>query len=181
MLGAVRRWMRGMEAAFLKRGVFRESQSLSPAVSIVRGAGGGGAGLHLLFGASLTGAVMPRDPELVAYLVEKFESITVLLLLPLFFACTGLRTDVGRLGGTQMWALCAFLIMVAVAGKIGGTGIGAGLGGLGWRESMTLGALMNTRGLMVLVILNIGLEIRAMSPPLFPMMAVMAIVTTAMT
>ena len=138
-------------------------------------------GFHLLFGAFLAGAVMPKHRDFVAYVVGKFESLTVLLLLPLFFAYTGLRTNIGQLKGYTMWWYCLLIVLVAVAGKVGGTGIAARLGGMTWRESLSLGALMNTRGLMELVVLNIGLEIQVISPSLFSMMVVMAIVTTMMT
>jgi Kef-type K+ transport system membrane component KefB len=138
-------------------------------------------GLHLLFGAFLAGAVMPRRPDFVAYVVGKFESLTVLLLLPLFFAYTGLRTNIGQLKGYSMWWYCVLIILVAVTGKVGGTSVAARFGGMPWRESLALGALMNTRGLMELVVLNIGLEIQVISPTLFSMMVVMAIATTMMT
>jgi Kef-type K+ transport system membrane component KefB len=138
-------------------------------------------GLHLLFGAFIAGAVMPKNRGFVSYVIEKFDSITVLLLLPLFFAYTGLRTSIGQVKGLGMWWLCLLIIAVAVIGKLGGTGVAARMGGMPWRESLALGALMNTRGLMELVVLNIGLDIRVISPTLFSMMVVMAIVTTMMT
>ncbi len=138
-------------------------------------------GLHLLFGAFMAGAVMPKDARFVAYLSEKFESVTVLLLLPLFFAATGLRTRVGLVKGGEMWFYCSLIIVVAVLGKLGGTSIAARVGGLSWREATALGILMNTRGLMELVILNIGLDLKVISPALFSMMVIMALVTTFMT
>jgi Kef-type K+ transport system membrane component KefB len=137
-------------------------------------------GLHLLFGAFVAGAIMPRHPGLVAYLIQKFESLTILLLLPLFFAYTGLRTNIGQINGLGMWGICLLIIAVAVAGKLGGTGIAARLSGVGWKESFALGSLMNTRGLMELVVLNIGLDIKIISPQLFSMMVIMAIATTMM-
>jgi Kef-type K+ transport system membrane component KefB len=138
-------------------------------------------GLHLLFGAFIAGAVMPKDPRFVAYLTEKFESVTILLLLPLFFAFTGLRTRIGLVKGGEMWFYCLLIIAVAVLGKLGGTSIAARVGGLSWRDATALGILMNTRGLMELVILNIGLDLRVISPTLFSMMVIMALVTTFMT
>jgi len=140
-----------------------------------------GLGLHLLFGAFMAGAVMPKDARFVAYLTEKFESVTVLLLLPLFFAFTGLRTRVGLVKGGEMWFYCILIIGVAVLGKLGGTSIAARAGGLSWREATALGILMNTRGLMELVILNIGLDLKVISPALFSMMVMMALITTFMT
>jgi Kef-type K+ transport system membrane component KefB len=138
-------------------------------------------GLHLLFGAFVLGAAMPKHPGLLRHLVESFESLTVLLLLPLFFAFTGLRTRIGELSGVENWGICLMIIGVAVAGKIGGTGIAARLSGLPWRDALAIGSLMNTRGLMELVVLNIGLEVGLLSPRLFTMMVVMAIATTMMT
>jgi Kef-type K+ transport system membrane component KefB len=138
-------------------------------------------GLHLLFGAFMAGAVMPKNRAFAAYVIERFEALTVLLLLPLFFAYTGLRTSLGQVKGLPMWSICLLIVLVAVIGKLGGTGIAARLGGMQWRESLALGALMNTRGLMELVVLNIGLDIKVITPTLFSMMVVMAIVTTMMT
>jgi len=137
-------------------------------------------GLHLLFGAFVAGAIMPKNPGLVASLIQRFESLTILLLLPLFFAYTGLRTSIGQIHGVGMWGICLLIIAVAVTGKLGGTGIAARLSGVGWKESFALGSLMNTRGLMELVVLNIGLDIKIISPPLFSMMVIMAIATTMM-
>jgi Kef-type K+ transport system membrane component KefB len=138
-------------------------------------------GLHLLFGAFVAGAVMPKDAKLRSCLAQKLESVTMILLLPLFFAIAGLRTRLGMLIGAEMWFACALVTVVAVAAKLGGTSIAARLGGLDWRDSVAIGVLMNTRGLMELVILNIGLEIKVISPALFSMMVIMALVTTFMT
>jgi len=138
-------------------------------------------GLHLLFGAFVAGAVMPKDRRFVTYLLEKFETVAVLLLLPVFFAFTGLRTRIGLLNGGQMCFYCALIVGVAIAGKVGGSGFAARLGGMSWRDSTALGILMNTRGLMELVVLNMGLDIKVISPTLFSMMVIMALVTTFMT
>lgn len=182
MLGPARIALRGMETAYLKESGLSENRKAGLLVFLLLAALATEAlGLHPLFGAFVAGAVMPRNTALISYLIEKFESLTVLLLLPIFFAYSGLRTNIGGLRGAEMWGACAVIVLVAVAGKIGGTGIGARLAGCGWRESASLGALMNTRGLMELVVLNIGLDIQAISAPLFSMMIVMALVTTAMT
>jgi Kef-type K+ transport system membrane component KefB len=138
-------------------------------------------GLHLLFGAFVAGAIMPKDRRFVSYLSEKFESVAVLLLLPVFFAFTGLRTRIGLVNGAQMWFYCLLIIGVAILGKVGGSGVAARLGGMSWRDATALGILMNTRGLMELVVLNMGLDIKVISPALFSMMVVMALVTTFMT
>jgi Kef-type K+ transport system membrane component KefB len=138
-------------------------------------------GIHLLFGAFGAGVVMPKDPKFVRYILGKFESVTVVLLLPLFFVHTGLRTSIGTIEGTAMWGYCLLIIAVATVGKLGGSMIAAMLAGMPVRESAGLGVLMNTRGLMELVILNIGLDIKVISPALFSMMVMMALATTFMT
>jgi Kef-type K+ transport system membrane component KefB len=138
-------------------------------------------GLHLLFGVFMLGTMMPRNAALASHLTRQFESLTVLLLLPLFFAYTGLRTRIGEIRGADNCAICALIIAVAVLGKLGGTSIAARMGGFPWREALAIGSMMNTRGLMELVVLNIGLDAGVISPTLFSMLVVMAIVTTMMT
>jgi len=138
-------------------------------------------GIHALFGAFLAGAVLPKEPAFVRALTGKFEDLTVVLLLPLFFAFTGLRTSIRLVSGGELWAICALVIVVAVVGKLGGSAVAARLTGMGWREAGALGVLMNTRGLMELVILNVGLDIGVISPAVFAMMVLMALVTTFMT
>jgi len=138
-------------------------------------------GIHALFGAFLIGAVMPKQAGFVDELVGKLEDVTVVLLLPLFFAYTGLRTRIGLLNGATMWLDCGLVIVVAVAGKFGGSAIAARLTGLSWREASAVGVLMNTRGLMELVILTIGLDLGVIPPSVFVMMVLMALVTTFMT
>jgi len=138
-------------------------------------------GLHLLFGAFLMGAIMPKEQKFVRYVLDRFETITVTLLLPLFFAFTGLRTNIGLLKGQEMWVYCGLIVLVATVGKLGGSTLASYLTGMPLREAAGLGTLMNTRGLMELVILNIGLDIKVISPALFSMMVVMALVTTFMT
>jgi len=138
------------------------------------------AGLHLLFGAFFLGAVMPKTPGLAAHIRERFESVTVVILLPLFFAYSGMRTSLGTLHG-GLWVDAAMIIAVAVVGKVGGSAVAARVSGLPWRDAAALGILMNTRGLMELVVLNIGLDIGVISPPVFSMMVLMAVVTTLLT
>jgi Kef-type K+ transport system membrane component KefB len=138
-------------------------------------------GIHALFGAFLAGAIMPKGERFVHALTEKLEDLTVVLLLPLFFAFTGLRTAFGLVSGAGMWGYAALIILVAVAGKWGGSTLAARFTGMTWREAGAVGVLMNTRGLMELVILNIGLDIGVISPALFAMMVLMALVTTFMT
>jgi Kef-type K+ transport system membrane component KefB len=138
-------------------------------------------GIHALFGAFLLGAVMPKGDGLVPALLARIEDVMVVLLLPLFFAYTGLRTRIGLISGAEMWLLCALITTVAIAGKIGGTSLAARATGMAWRESAALGALMNTRGLMELVILNVGYDLFVISQPLYAMMVLMALATTLMT
>lgn len=138
-------------------------------------------GIHALFGAFLAGAVMPDSRDFrrrVTLLLEKFSSV---LLLPLFFAFTGLRTEIGLLDGAQDWLICIAIIGVATLGKLGGSTIAARVTGMKWRESLQLGALMNTRGLMELIALNIGYDLGILSPRIFTMLVIMAIITTMMT
>lgn len=138
-------------------------------------------GVHLLFGAFLFGAVLPKEPRFVHAVVGQLQSITLVLLLPVFFAYTGLRTSIGLVQGGEMWFFCGLIILVAVAGKLGGSAIAARAAGLGWRDSLSIGIFMNTRGLMELVVLNIGLDLGVLSPAVFSMMVLMALVTTFMT
>ncbi|HEY1658704.1 MAG TPA: cation:proton antiporter [Candidatus Sulfotelmatobacter sp.] len=137
-------------------------------------------GLHLLFGAFLMGAIMPKEPKFVQYVLDRFETVTVTLLLPLFFAFTGLRTNIGLVKGPEMWIYCGLIVLVATVGKLGGSTLASWLTGMPIREAAGLGTLMNTRGLMELVILDIGLDIKVISPALFSMMVVMALATTFM-
>lgn len=137
-------------------------------------------GIHALFGAFLAGVVMPSRPELRSFLTERLGSFTS-VLLPLFFAFTGLRTQINLLDGWSDWAMCAGVVAVAVAGKLGGSMLTARWTGMGWHDSIALGVLMNTRGLMELVVLNIGYDLGILTPRIFSMMVVMALVTTFMT
>jgi Kef-type K+ transport system membrane component KefB len=138
-------------------------------------------GIHALFGAFLAGAVLPKNTRFVHALTEKLNDIAVVLFLPIFFAFTGLRTSIGLIQGMEMWFYTLLILVVAVAGKFGGASIAARTSGMPWREAGALGILMNTRGLMELVVLNIGLDIGVLSPALFTMLVFMALTTTFMT
>jgi Kef-type K+ transport system membrane component KefB len=138
-------------------------------------------GIHALFGAFLVGVIMPKQHDFVHGLTEKLEDISVILLLPIFFAFTGLRTTIGLVSGVEMWFNCFLVILVAIIGKFGGSTIAARISGIPWSEAGALGVLMNTRGLMELVVLNIGLDIGVLSPAMFTIMVLMALVTTFMT
>jgi nucleotide-binding universal stress UspA family protein len=138
-------------------------------------------GIHALFGAFLMGAIMPKGTQFVRHLSEKLEDYTVVFLLPIFFAYTGLKTQINLLNHAELWVITAVVIAVACLGKFGGSTLAARACGLDWRESAAIGILMNTRGLMELVILNIGRELGVITDAVFAMMVIMALVTTALT
>jgi Kef-type K+ transport system membrane component KefB len=138
-------------------------------------------GVHAIFGAFLLGAVIPHESRIAREVIDKLEGFVTTLLLPAFFAFTGLRTEVALVSGWEAWLVCLAIIAVATLGKFGGTLGAARIMGLGWRDSASLGILMNTRGLMELIVLNIGLDLGVISPTLFAMMVLMAIVTTMAT
>jgi Kef-type K+ transport system membrane component KefB len=138
-------------------------------------------GVHALFGAFLAGAVMPTAQNFRARVKARVEKFSTVLLLPLFFVFTGLKTRIDLLGDPQSWLICLLIILVATTGKLGAGAAAARLTGMGWRESLQVGALMNTRGLMELIVLNIGYDLGILSPRIFAMLVVMALVTTLMT
>lgn len=138
-------------------------------------------GIHFIFGGFLVGAVMPKNAGLVRELAEKTEDFVLTFLLPVFFAYSGLRTDIGLLNQPFLWLLCAAVVLVAIGGKYIGTYIAARVGGIENREASALGWLMNTRGLTELIVLNIGLSLGVISPLLFTMLVIMALITTFMT
>ena len=135
-------------------------------------------GIHPVFGAFALGAVIPHDSGMAREITDRLEDLVVVLLLPAFFAFTGLRTQIGLVNGIGQWMLVAAIIAIASVGKFGGSAVAARLTGLGWRDAAALGVLMNTRGLMELIVLNIGLDLKVISPELFAMLVLMALVTT---
>jgi Kef-type K+ transport system membrane component KefB len=138
-------------------------------------------GIHALFGAFMTGVIMPDITKFRNLFIEKVEDVSVILLLPLFFVFTGLRTEIGLLNDPYIWKVTGFIILVAVVGKFLGSALAAKFVGQSWRDSLTIGALMNTRGLMELIVLNIGLDLEVITTEVFTMMVIMALVTTFMT
>ena len=138
-------------------------------------------GIHALFGAFLAGVCMPPDLGLRKFLRERVETFSSGLLLPLFFAFTGLRTQVGLLNDGWSWMVCGGLVVVAITGKLGGSMAAARWTGMSWGDSFSLGALMNTRGLVELIVLNLGYDLGILSPRIFTMMVIMALTTTFMT
>lgn len=138
-------------------------------------------GIHALFGAFLAGAMMPASAVFRLWLIARIEDVSLVILLPLFFAFTGLKTQVGLLNNGTVWLVCGLIILVAVLGKFGGSLVAARFTGQSWADSCAIGALMNTRGLMELVVLNIGYDLGILSPTIFTMMVLMALLTTFMT
>ncbi len=138
-------------------------------------------GIHLIFGAFLLGAAMPKNEDLVRELAVKTEDFVLIFLLPIFFAYSGLRTQIGLINRPELWLLCALVLGVAIAGKYFGTYVAARVSGINKREASALGWLMNTRGLTELIVLNIGLELGVISPLIFTMLVIMVLVTTFMT
>jgi Kef-type K+ transport system membrane component KefB len=138
-------------------------------------------GIHGLFGAFLLGTLIPHDSALARDIRDKCEDLVVVLLLPVFFACTGMRTQIGLLSGTGYWLACGLIVIVASLGKFGGSFVAARLTGSDWREAAAVGVLLNTRGLMELIVLNVGLDLGVLSPALFTMFVMMAVITTLAT
>jgi hypothetical protein len=138
-------------------------------------------GIHALFGAFMAGAIMPEGIRFRSIFIEKVEDVSQVMLLPLFFVFTGLRTQIGLLDDPYLWEVCGWIILVAVIGKFAGSALTARFVGQNWRDSFTIGALMNTRGLMELVVLNIGYDLGVLSAEIFSMMVIMALATTVMT
>ncbi len=137
-------------------------------------------GIHAIFGAFLAGVMMPPDMNFRKIFAEKIEDVTLLLFLPLFFVFTGLRTQITLLEDSSNWQICGLIILVAVVGKFLGSAVAAKFVGQNWRNSIIIGSLMNTRGLMELIILNIGYDLGILSPEIFAMMVIMALATTSM-
>jgi Kef-type K+ transport system membrane component KefB len=135
-------------------------------------------GIHALFGSFLLGAVIPHESRLARDLTVKLHDVVVVLLLPAFFAFSGMRTQIQLVDGVEQWLLCGLVILVACAGKFGGTAVAARLSGLSWNQASALGILMNTRGLVELIVLNLGLDLGVISPTLFAMLVIMALATT---
>ena len=138
-------------------------------------------GIHALFGAFLAGVIMPARFSIKEHITEKIEDVSLIVLLPIFFAFTGLRTQIGLLNEASLWGMCGLIISIAVIGKFAGSALAAKFTGQSWNDSLTIGALMNTRGLMELVVLNIGYDLGILSPQVFAMMVLMALATTFMT
>ena len=138
-------------------------------------------GIHALFGAFMAGAIMPENVKFRNLFIEKVEDVALVLLLPLFFVFTGLRTQIGLLNDPYLWKIGGLIVLTAVIGKFVGSALTAKFLRISWKDSLTIGALMNTRGLTELIVLNIGYDLGVMGPELFAMMVIMALFTTFMT
>lgn len=138
-------------------------------------------GINALFGAFIAGVIMPSSFSFRKIIVDKIEDVSLILLLPLFFVVTGLKTQIGLLNQPHLWITFGWLLLVGVAGKLGGVTIAAKVVGQSWKDSLSIGVLMNTRGLMQLIVLNIGYDLGILTPEIFAMMVLMALVTTFMT
>jgi Kef-type K+ transport system membrane component KefB len=138
-------------------------------------------GVHAIFGAFLLGAVIPHDSRIAHVLRERVEYLVTILLLPAFFAFAGMRTEIGLLADANAWLICGAIVLVATGGKFGGALLAARLVGHDWRQATGLGILMNTRGLMELIVLTVGLDLGMITPALYTMMVLMALVTTMAT
>lgn len=181
MLAIVRRFGSVLEHWYEKRGAGIEFLSVLVLFVFASSWTTERLGVHALFGAFMAGLVMPKNERLLANVVERIESLSLALLLPLFFALTGLRTRVDLLSGRSALGYGVAILAIAVLGKLAGAAFAAKATGLPWRDSLGLGVLMNTRGLVELVILNAALDLGLCSPELFTMMVLMALITTFMT
>jgi len=181
MLLLVRPWLNKTMKAQMNKGRQKAAVSLVFFVLLIAAWLAEVIGIHALFGAFLAGVIMPPTANIKQLLTDKLEDVSVMLLLPIFFVFTGLRTHIGLLNQGDLWAVFGMIMLVAVAGKFGGSTVTAKLMGQTWRQSVSIGALMNTRGLMELVVLNIGFDLGILSPEIFAMLVLMALATTFMT
>lgn len=182
MLVPVRRAASLLESLYQKQGAGMEFLSSLVLILLAVSWTTDRLGVHALFGAFMAGLIMPTNNErMIKEVVERIESLSLALLLPLFFALTGLRTRIDLLTDKSMWGITAAIIVTAVLGKLAGATFTAKITGMNWKDSLGLGVLMNTRGLVELVILNAGLDLGILSPALFSMLVLMALVTTFMT
>jgi Kef-type K+ transport system membrane component KefB len=138
-------------------------------------------GIHALFGSFVAGLIMPQNSAIKEKITEKLEDVSMLILLPIFFAYVGIKTQITLLNDSSLWSIAAVIISVAIAGKVIGSTVAAKVVGQSWKDSLSIGVLMNTRGLMELIVLNIGLDLGILSPEIFAIMVLMALVTTFMT
>jgi Kef-type K+ transport system membrane component KefB len=173
----IARWIRKHDAG----GLTRPAMSVVCVALLVSTLVAETIGVGAIFGAFLLGTIVPAGSRISRELIHHLEDLVVVLFLPAFFAFAGLRTEVGLLSTAGHWIICGLIILIATIGKLGGSVLAARLTGMRWGDSMALGILMNTRGLMELIVLNIGLDLGVITPALFAMLVVMALVTTLAT
>ena len=179
MFTLVRPQMKRFERLFTASGALGEMpMAIMMILIVIVAAAAGYLGLHPLFGAFLVGAVMPKGNRFIAYVTGRLEVITLSLLLPLYLAFSGLRTNVLTIKGAQMWLVCGLIIVVGILGKVVASAVAAWMAGMPIREAAGLGSLLNMRGLICLIVLNIGLDLKIFNTPIFSMMVVMALVNT---
>ena len=182
MLKLLRPWLRRLETSFASTESLNKTFAVISFVVLFTSALTTEViGIHALFGAFLAGVSMPAHASFRKLLASRIEDVSLVILLPLFFAFTGLKTQIALLNNGATWLVCGMIIFVAVAGKFGGSLLAAKFTGQSWSDSFAIGALMNTRGLMELIVLNIGYDLGVLSPTVFTMMVLMALVTTFMT
>jgi Kef-type K+ transport system membrane component KefB len=138
-------------------------------------------GIFVIFGAFMFGVCLHQEPGIVKAWRDRFSGVVLVAFVPIFFTNTGLNTRIGSLQTAEAWLACAVVLLAAVAGKLGGCYLGARLTGQSAREAGSIAALMNTRALMALIAIDVGLDLKLLTPPLFTMLVIMALLTTAMT
>ena len=138
-------------------------------------------GIFVIFGAFLFGTCLHQEPGIVKAWRDRFSGVVLVAFVPVFFTNTGLNTRIGSLQSPEAWLACALVLVAAVAGKLGGCYLGARITGQSVREAGSIAVLMNTRALMALIAINVGLDLKLLTPPLFTMLVIMALLTTAMT
>ncbi|KAL1195858.1 Cation/H(+) antiporter 20 [Cardamine amara subsp. amara] len=138
-------------------------------------------GIHSIFGAFVFGLTIPKDGEFAQRLIERIEDFVSGLLLPLYFATSGLKTDVAKIRGAESWGMLGLVVVTACVGKIAGTFAVAVMVKVPAREALTLGFLMNTKGLVELIVLNIGKEKKVLNDETFAILVLMALFTTFIT
>jgi Kef-type K+ transport system membrane component KefB len=181
LLAGVRPLLARLVRAVDHRGMTQGVMSIAFAGLLLSALATEAIGIHAIFGAFLLGVIVPHESRIARQLRAQLEGVVVVLLLPAFFAFTGMRTQVGLLRRPSDWLLCGLIILVASLGKFGGSTLAARLTGLSWLDAASLGVLMNTRGLVELIVLNIGLDLHVLSPALFAMLVLMALATTVAT
>lgn len=160
MLLVMPRVLRGLQSLYERRGYLsRDTLALILFLLLASSAVTQWIGIQAIFGAFLLGLAMPAEGKFVRHIADKLEDFILLFLLPIFFAYTGLRTSIGLLDNTHLWGICALVVLAATASKVLFSSLGGRFAGLNWRDAGILGSLMNARGLVELIVLNIGLSL----------------------